>query len=43
MNQGFVSFIEWMRMPGDVVFIAFGVVPMVIATGLAYRQLWAKP
>ena len=42
LNQGFVRFIEWMRMPGDVVFIALGVVPMVIATALAYRQVRAK-
>jgi hypothetical protein len=27
---------------GDVVFIAPGVVPMVIATTLANRQVWAK-
>jgi nitric oxide reductase subunit B len=42
LNQDFVRFIEWMRMPGDVVFIALGVVPMVIATGLAYRQVRAR-
>lgn len=42
LNQGFVRFLEWMRMPGDVVFIAVGVVPMVIATGLTYRQVRAS-
>jgi nitric oxide reductase subunit B len=34
--------IEWMRMPGDVVFIVMGVVPMVIATTQAYRQMKAR-
>lgn len=29
-------FIEWMRMPGDVVFIVFGAVPLVIASLKAY-------
>lgn len=42
LNGSFVRFLEWMRMPGDVVFIAMGVVPMVIATSLAYRQVRVK-
>lgn len=42
LNQEFVRLIEWMRMPGDVVFIALGVVPMVMATALAYRQVKAN-
>ena len=29
-------FIEWMRMPGDVVFIVFGAAPLVIASTKAY-------
>lgn len=29
-------FIEWMRMPGDVVFIVFGAIPLVIASLKAY-------
>jgi nitric oxide reductase subunit B len=28
--------LEWMRMPGDVVFIVFGAVPLVIASVKAY-------
>ena len=28
--------LEWLRMPGDVVFIVFGVVPIAIAAGRAY-------
>jgi len=42
LNEGFVRFLEWMRMPGDVVFIVLGVVPMVIATVLTYRQVKAN-
>jgi nitric oxide reductase subunit B len=39
MNRDFVRLIEWFRMPGDVVFIVFGVIPAVIAAGLTYRQV----
>ena len=42
LNESSVRFIEWMRMPGDVVFIALGVVPVLIATTLAYRQVRAS-
>jgi nitric oxide reductase subunit B len=35
LNGGFVRFLEWMRMPGDIVFISIGVVPMVIAATMA--------
>ena len=35
--------IEWLRMPGDVVFIVFGAVPLVIATVKAYVNLRAAP
>ena len=34
-----MRFIEWCRMPGDLVFIFLGVVPMVIAALLTYRSL----
>jgi len=44
LNQGFVRFIEWCRLPGDVVFIVLGVIPLVIATCLTYlRMLKSKP
>jgi nitric oxide reductase subunit B len=33
--------LEWMRLPGDVVFIAAGAVPVAIALLLGYRALWA--
>lgn len=32
--------LEWLRLPGDVVFILFGAVPITIAAGLAYRASW---
>ncbi|MDR3566541.1 MAG: hypothetical protein P4L43_00780 [Syntrophobacteraceae bacterium] len=35
--------LEWARLPGDAIFIAFGVIPMVIAAGIVYFRLWAKP
>ncbi len=33
--------IEWLRMPGDVVFIVFGAIPLVIATLKSYLNLRA--
>ena len=39
LNQAFVRFIEWCRLPGDAVVILFGVVPLVIAALLTYRQV----
>jgi len=39
LNQGIIRTIEWLRLPGDVVFIVFGVVPLVIASGMAYKAL----
>lgn len=35
-GQSYVRFIEWCRMPGDLVFIFLGVIPMVMATLLTY-------
>ncbi len=35
--------IEWLRMPGDVVFIVFGAVPLVIAAVKGYLNLRAGP
>ena len=35
--------IEWLRLPGDVVFIVFGAVPLVIATIRCYFDLRAAP
>lgn len=38
LSQGLVRLIEWFRLPGDLVFIAFGVVPLLLAAGLTYRS-----
>jgi nitric oxide reductase subunit B len=35
--------IEWLRLPGDAVFIAFGAVPLVIASIKGYVGLHARP
>ncbi|WP_243361116.1 nitric-oxide reductase large subunit [Fundidesulfovibrio terrae] len=39
LNQDLVRMIEWARMPGDVVFIAFGAVPMAVAAVLTYLEM----
>ena len=31
---------EWMRLPGDLVFIFLGAMPILIAVGLGYLALW---
>jgi nitric oxide reductase subunit B len=35
--------IEWLRMPGDVVFIVFGAVPLVIAAMKVYFAVRGSP
>ena len=44
LNQGLARFIEWCRLPGDLVFIFLGVVPLLIAIGLAYGEVnsWTR-
>lgn len=42
MNQTRVRLIEWFRMPGDTVFIIFGVIPMLIATSKTYLRMRAR-
>ncbi len=37
LNRDFVRIVEWCRLPGDLVFIFVGVVPLVIAAALTYR------
>jgi len=39
LNQRITTLIEWMRLPADAIFILFGVVPTLIAAGLAYRSV----
>ncbi|MCX5910232.1 MAG: hypothetical protein NTY64_24425 [Deltaproteobacteria bacterium] len=31
--------IEWLRMPADLIFIVSGVLPLLVAAGLAYKSL----
>jgi len=33
--------LEWLRLPGDLVFIVFGALPIALALGLGYRALWS--
>ena len=35
--------IEWLRLPGDLVFIIFGAVPLVIASIKGYLGVRARP
>jgi len=39
LSQDRARLLEWLRLPGDLVFILFGAVPLTIAAGLAYRSL----
>lgn len=34
---------EWLRLPGDLVFIIFGSIPVAAAALLAYWRLWTEP
>jgi len=34
--------LEWLRLPGDLVFILLGALPVLIAVALGYRSLWSK-
>ena len=42
LRRDVVRLVEWLRMPGDLVFIFLGVVPMVMAAGLTYWYI-ARP
>jgi len=42
MGQPHVRLVEWFRMPGDLVFIFIGVLPMVIAAFQTYRSMVIK-
>jgi nitric oxide reductase subunit B len=33
---------EWLRLPGDLVFILLGALPILIAVGLGYAGLWSE-
>ncbi|MDP2603527.1 MAG: nitric-oxide reductase large subunit [Deltaproteobacteria bacterium] len=43
LNERMVRIIEWLRLPGDVVFIGAGVVPALIAAVWTYRGLRNSP
>jgi nitric oxide reductase subunit B len=34
--------LEWMRMPGDLVFMFIGALPLAVAVGWGYLTLWSK-
>ncbi len=35
-----IPILEWLRLPGDAVFIVFGVIPIVIALVAGYAASW---
>jgi nitric oxide reductase subunit B len=39
LNEGIVRYIEWARLPADIIFIFAGVVPAVVACGWTYRAM----
>lgn len=39
LNESSVRIIEWARLPGDIVFGAIGVAPVLVAAGLTYWQM----
>jgi nitric oxide reductase subunit B len=43
LNQDIMRTIEWLRLPGDVVFIGFGVAPLVVAAGMTYKFFRKRP
>ena len=42
LNQKLTLFLEWCRMPADLIFIILGVIPLVMATGLTCREMYKK-
>lgn len=38
-----MHFIEWLRLPADLVFIGLGVIPLLIAAGSVYARLIGQP
>ncbi|HMK67065.1 MAG TPA: cbb3-type cytochrome c oxidase subunit I, partial [Stellaceae bacterium] len=34
--------LEWLRLPGDLVFIVLGALPIFLAVALGYRSLWTR-
>lgn len=42
LSKGTMHLMEWFRLPGDVVFLALGTIPLVVATALTYRVIKAS-
>ena len=40
LNQNVTVFMEWLRMPADLIFIFIGVIPLCIAAALTYRAVY---
>ena len=43
LHQPFMRIIEWLRLPGDIVFIALGVLPALLAAYSVYSTMWTPP
>jgi nitric oxide reductase subunit B len=39
LDQSLTLLIQWLRLPADAIFILFGILPLVIATGLTYQSV----
>ena len=42
LNQKVTVFMEWLRMPADLIFILFGVIPLCIAAALTYKVAYFR-
>jgi nitric oxide reductase subunit B len=44
LSERIMGIIEWCRLPGDLVFIALGVVPLLLAAGRTYASTreWSR-
>ncbi len=43
VHSSTMHLIEWLRLPADLVFIGFGVIPLLIAAGSVYARLAGQP
>ena len=39
LQHGILHTLEWARLPGDVIFIAIGTIPLLLAVGLTYLRM----
>jgi nitric oxide reductase subunit B len=42
LNQKVTVFMEWLRMPADLIFIIFGVLPLCMAAALTYSAVYLR-